>query len=129
VAPEEVAAFVVFPCSDSAKQITGANSSMDGGWTARGPFSRRGAPRGTSTPRRHETRREGRQTAAPLEALRSTRRLTSQAFDFRLMRKCSAALGEATEMQACGGRLAISRSCVNMTRSNIPAHALTYGLM
>jgi 3-hydroxybutyrate dehydrogenase len=34
VTPEEVAAFVVFLCSDPAKQITGANLSMDGGWTA-----------------------------------------------------------------------------------------------
>ena len=34
VTPEEVAAFVVFLCSDAAKQITGANLSMDGGWTA-----------------------------------------------------------------------------------------------
>jgi 3-hydroxybutyrate dehydrogenase len=34
VTPEEVAAFVVFLTSDAAKQITGANLSMDGGWTA-----------------------------------------------------------------------------------------------
>ena len=34
VTPEEVAAFVVFLCSDTAKQITGANLSIDGGWTA-----------------------------------------------------------------------------------------------
>ncbi|MEO7027417.1 MAG: 3-hydroxybutyrate dehydrogenase [Caulobacteraceae bacterium] len=34
VKPEEVAAFVVFLCSEAARQITGANLSMDGGWTA-----------------------------------------------------------------------------------------------
>jgi len=34
VTPEQVAAFVVFLCSESAKQITGANLSIDGGWTA-----------------------------------------------------------------------------------------------
>ncbi len=34
VTPEQVAAFVIFLCSDAAKQITGANLSMDGGWTA-----------------------------------------------------------------------------------------------
>lgn len=34
VTPKEVAAFVVFLCSDAAKQITGANLSIDGGWTA-----------------------------------------------------------------------------------------------
>ena len=34
VTPEEVAAFVVFLCSEAAKQITGANLSIDGGWTA-----------------------------------------------------------------------------------------------
>ena len=34
VTPEEVAAFMVFLCSDAAKQITGANLSIDGGWTA-----------------------------------------------------------------------------------------------
>jgi 3-hydroxybutyrate dehydrogenase len=34
VTPEEVAAIAVFLCSDAAKQITGANLSVDGGWTA-----------------------------------------------------------------------------------------------
>jgi 3-hydroxybutyrate dehydrogenase len=34
VTSDEVAAFVVFLCSDAAKQITGANLSIDGGWTA-----------------------------------------------------------------------------------------------
>ena len=34
VTPEDVAAFVVFLCSDAARQITGANLSIDGGWTA-----------------------------------------------------------------------------------------------
>jgi 3-hydroxybutyrate dehydrogenase len=34
VTTDEVAAFVVFLTSDAAKQITGANLSIDGGWTA-----------------------------------------------------------------------------------------------
>jgi 3-hydroxybutyrate dehydrogenase len=34
VQPEEVAAMAIFLCSDAARQITGANISMDGGWTA-----------------------------------------------------------------------------------------------
>lgn len=34
VTPEQVAAFAVFLCRDEAAQITGANLSMDGGWTA-----------------------------------------------------------------------------------------------
>ncbi|HEY4939868.1 MAG TPA: 3-hydroxybutyrate dehydrogenase [Rhizomicrobium sp.] len=34
VTVEEVAALAVFLCSDAAKNITGANISMDGGWTA-----------------------------------------------------------------------------------------------
>src|SRR3954447_20867638 len=34
VTPEEVAALAVFLCRDEAKSITGANLSMDGGWTA-----------------------------------------------------------------------------------------------
>ncbi|HEY0164504.1 MAG TPA: 3-hydroxybutyrate dehydrogenase [Sphingomicrobium sp.] len=34
VTPEEVAALAVFLCHDEAGSITGANLSMDGGWTA-----------------------------------------------------------------------------------------------
>jgi 3-hydroxybutyrate dehydrogenase len=34
VAVEEVAALAVYLCSESAKSITGANFSIDGGWTA-----------------------------------------------------------------------------------------------
>ncbi len=34
VQPSEVAAIAVFLCGDAAKQITGANVSVDGGWTA-----------------------------------------------------------------------------------------------
>ena len=34
VTPDEVAAFVLFLCRDEAASITGANLSMDGGWTA-----------------------------------------------------------------------------------------------
>lgn len=34
VTPEQVAAMAVFLCRDEAKSITGANLSMDGGWTA-----------------------------------------------------------------------------------------------
>lgn len=34
VTPEQVAALAVYLCGDDASQITGANLSMDGGWTA-----------------------------------------------------------------------------------------------
>jgi 3-hydroxybutyrate dehydrogenase len=34
VTPEQVAALAVFLCRDEARAITGANLSMDGGWTA-----------------------------------------------------------------------------------------------
>jgi 3-hydroxybutyrate dehydrogenase len=34
VQPEQVAALALFLCRDEAAQITGANLSMDGGWTS-----------------------------------------------------------------------------------------------
>ena len=34
VTPEEVAALAVFLCREEARSITGANYSIDGGWTA-----------------------------------------------------------------------------------------------
>jgi 3-hydroxybutyrate dehydrogenase len=34
VTPEQVASLAVYLCSDAAAQITGANMSIDGGWTA-----------------------------------------------------------------------------------------------
>jgi 3-hydroxybutyrate dehydrogenase len=34
VTVEQVAALAVYLCGDDASQITGANLSMDGGWTA-----------------------------------------------------------------------------------------------
>jgi 3-hydroxybutyrate dehydrogenase len=34
VTVDQVAAIAVFLCSDAAAQITGANISVDGGWTA-----------------------------------------------------------------------------------------------
>ena len=34
VTVDEVAAIAVFLCTDGAKQMTGANLSVDGGWTA-----------------------------------------------------------------------------------------------
>lgn len=34
VMPEQVASFALYLCSDAASQITGANLSIDGGWTA-----------------------------------------------------------------------------------------------
>jgi 3-hydroxybutyrate dehydrogenase len=34
VTTDQIAALAVFLCSDAAKQITGANISIDGGWTA-----------------------------------------------------------------------------------------------
>ena len=34
VTVDQVAALAVFLCSDAAAQVTGANLSIDGGWTA-----------------------------------------------------------------------------------------------
>ena len=34
VTADQVAAIVVYLCSDNATEITGANLSIDGGWTA-----------------------------------------------------------------------------------------------
>jgi 3-hydroxybutyrate dehydrogenase len=34
VTPEQVASLALYLCSDAASQITGANFSIDGGWTA-----------------------------------------------------------------------------------------------
>jgi 3-hydroxybutyrate dehydrogenase len=34
VTPEQVASLALYLCRDEAKSITGANLSMDGGWTA-----------------------------------------------------------------------------------------------
>ena len=34
VTPEQVASLALYLCSDAAAQITGANLSIDGGWTA-----------------------------------------------------------------------------------------------
>ena len=34
VTSDQVAALALFLCSDNAAQITGANLSIDGGWTA-----------------------------------------------------------------------------------------------
>jgi 3-hydroxybutyrate dehydrogenase len=35
VTVDQVAALAVFLCSDAASQMSGANLSMDGGWTAK----------------------------------------------------------------------------------------------
>jgi 3-hydroxybutyrate dehydrogenase len=35
VSTQQIAGLAVFLCSDSANQITGAQHSIDGGWTAR----------------------------------------------------------------------------------------------
>ena len=34
VTPDQVAALALFLCRDEAKSITGANMTVDGGWTA-----------------------------------------------------------------------------------------------
>ena len=35
IQPDEVAAFVVYLCTDTAAMITGVTHTIDGGWTAR----------------------------------------------------------------------------------------------